>query len=67
MEFIGYAVKRTDTGLYWNKHEGWCNYPTIYPQKRFASCAGKYHTNRINYDFLKTVKIKSVIVETEEV
>lgn len=66
MEFIGYVVKRTDTGDYWNKQLGWNHFPTIYSEKRFATCAGKYHTHKINYHLLKIVPIKAIEIEVKE-
>ena len=56
----GFAVKRLEDGKYWNKSMGWCDNPSIYPQKRFATCAGKYHTSKE----IKTVKVR-IIVEEE--
>lgn len=58
MEFIGYAVRRNDTGLFWNKHRGWNELPTIYDKKNHASCAGKYHSQRDKYNFIETVSVK---------
>lgn len=66
MEFIGWAVKRTDTGKYWNKHRGWNTLPTIYTEKRHATCAGKYHSSHKDYELLKTVQIKNIVIEVEE-
>ena len=68
MEFIGRACKITDTGEWWNKTRGWNKMsPTIYPEKRFATCAGKYHIYRSQRDVIQTVKIKSITIDIEEV
>ena len=68
MELIGWACKRTDTGEWWNKTKGWNKIlPTIYPEKRFATCAGKYHIYRSQHDVIQTVKIKSITIDTEGV
>ena len=68
MEFIGWACKRTDTGEWWHKTNGWNkSLPTIYEKKRFATCAGKYHIHRNQYDFIKTVKIQSIVIAVEEI
>lgn len=68
MEFIGWACKRTDTGEWWNKTTGWNKkLPTIYPGKRFATCAGKYHLYHSQYDVIQTVKIKSITIDVEEI
>ena len=68
MEFIGYAVKRTDTGDYWNKTSGWNQeLPTIYPKKGHAIIAGKYHTHSSRYGLLQVVKIKSITIDVEEI
>lgn len=68
MEFIGWACKRTDTGEWWNKATGWnTKLPTIYPEKRFATCAGKYHLSNRQHEFIQTVKIKSITIDVEEI
>jgi len=68
MEFIGWACKRIDTGEWWNKSAGWNEkLPTIYPEKRFATCAGKYHLASIQYGFIQVVKIKCITINVEEI
>ncbi len=66
MEFIGWAIKRSDTGKYWNKHRGWNNLPTIYEKRGHAINAGKYHSSFKDYDLLRAVKIKNIVIEVEE-
>ena len=64
MEFTGYAVRRLDNGLYWNKSsKTWQEFPTIYEQKRFATCAGTEHTRKDNR---LAVKVRCTIEEIEE-
>ena len=64
MEFIGWACKRTDTGEQWNKTHGWNKmFPTIYPEKRFVTCSGKYHIYRSQRDVIQAVKIKSITID----
>ena len=67
MEFIGYAIKRTDTGEYWHKVDRWNHvFPTVYEKRGHAICAGKYHIHWDKYDVLKVVKIKSITIDVEE-
>ena len=63
MKFTGYVAKRIDNGLYWNKtSKMWEKFPTVYEQKRFASCAGSTHTEKENR---VAVKVEITIDEVE--
>ncbi len=67
MEFIGWAIKRNDTGKYWHKIDGWNDvFPTVYEKRGHAICAGKYHISTNKYDVLQVVKIKSITIDVEE-